>query len=436
MPFVFIHGVNTRVGDDDYHKNIAARDKLIETRLLGPLARSDERFANIRIINPYWGDEGARFRWNLASVPEVSVIEHMGIDEGGTLDADFEFAATVSALAGPLISADVGELEGYGSDDAPLRRGAEADPTRFIEAVLAPLLTSERRLGDPAAVTDKEEGELEALVAIAAEDVAADTTLRQAVSAVSSDDELMELLAEKVTDRLDELLASEPGDDDHLVGDDHDSLSPALEIYGSALNGVRDGIHELFDRMKGAPARASTIPALRLFRERSHRRLARFLGDIFVYLNDREPIVSKTLAEIKQAVAEAPDSPLVVMTHSMGGNILYDILTWYAPEIRLDIWVSVGGQVGQFEEMKLFKASDPAVGAPQMVVGLKPRLGYWLNVYDPADVLSFKTAPVFADVDADIPYLTGSGALSAHGAYFGRSSFYSLVRTHVTKAMS
>ena len=188
--------------------------------------------------------------------------------------------------------------------------------------------------------------------------------------------------------------------------------------------------------MKGAPARASTIPALMLFRERSHRRLARFLGDIFVYLNDREPIVSKVLAEIRQAVDEAPGSPLIVMTHSMGGNIFYDILTWYAADIQADVWVSVGGQVGQFEEMKLFKASDLAVGAPNLVGGLKPRLGYWLNVYDPADLLSFKTAPVFADADADVAYLTGSGALGAHGAYFGRSSFYSLVRKHVTKAMS
>jgi hypothetical protein len=435
MPFVFIHGVNTRTSDDDYQKNIAARNKLIRVRLLDPLARSDKRFTNMRILNPYWGDDGARFRWGLASVPDVSVVEHMGVDEGGTLDADFELAETVSELTGPPTPAAADMLESYGSDDAPLRRGAEADLTRFTEAVLTPLLTSERRLCDPTAVTDTEEGEMQALVAVAAEDVSTGATLRQAVSAASSDDELMELLAEKVTERLEELLAGEPGQNQSAAGD-NDMVSTELEAYGSKFNNVRDSIHEVFDRMKGAPARASTIPALKLFRERSHRRLIRFLGDIFVYLNDREPIVSKAVVEIQQAVTEAPDSPLIVMTHSMGGNIFYDILSWYAPDIRPDLWVSVGGQVGQFEEMKLFKASDPTVGAPQMVDGLKPRLGYWLNVYDPADVLSFKTAPVFADVDADVPYLTGSGALGAHGAYFGRSSFYSLVRMHVTKAMS
>ena len=210
MPFVFIHGVNTRASDDDYHKNIAARDKLIRARLLGPLARTDGRFTDMRILNPYWGDDGARFRWGLASVPDVSVVEHLGVDEGATLDADFELAETVSALAGRPIPADAGELEGYGSDDAPLRRAAEADLTRFMEAVLAPLVTSERHLGDPATVTDEEEGELQALVAMAAEDVSADATLKQTVATAPSDDELMELLADRVTERLEELLVLQP----------------------------------------------------------------------------------------------------------------------------------------------------------------------------------------------------------------------------------
>lgn len=65
--------------------------------------------------------------------------------------------------------------------------------------------------------------------------------------------------------------------------------------------------------------------------------------------------------------------------------------------------------------MNLFQASDKAVKEPGQVTGLRDRVGYWLNIYDPADVLSFKCAPVFADVNDDLPYLGGSSSFKAHG---------------------
>jgi alpha-beta hydrolase superfamily lysophospholipase len=136
---------------------------------------------------------------------------------------------------------------------------------------------------------------------------------------------------------------------------------------------------------------------------------------------------------IRTAPKLEPNEPTIVMTHSMGGNILYDVLTYFAPELAIDVWISVASQVGLFEEMKIFKMSDPAVRAPNKVQTLKPPLKFWLNIYDPADILAFKTAPVFSAADRDLAYRTGDSTFSAHGAYFKRPSFYHLIYEELRK---
>ena len=203
-----------------------------------------------------------------------------------------------------------------------------------------------------------------------------------------------------------------------------------------------DRARELFARTLGAPGRVATIPLLQLKRESLNRRLVRFLGDVFVYLKERgdEASPGKIILAVREAIEKAPrksdDEPLIVISHSMGGNIIYDLVTHFNPQLRIDIWVSVAGQVAVFEEMKLFCHSDPQIKAPSKISGLRPQIKYWLNLYDPADPLSFRVAPVFAEVDADLPYLTGSSALKAHGEYFGRATFYDLVRDHIRKALA
>jgi hypothetical protein len=130
-----------------------------------------------------------------------------------------------------------------------------------------------------------------------------------------------------------------------------------------------------------------------------------------------------------------PQEPLIVVTHSMGGNIVYDILTHFAPELEVDAWISVGSQVGQFEEMKLFRASDPGIVKPSKVRGLKPHVKYWLNVYDPVDLFGFLAAPVFRDLDEDFLFRTGAGDLQSHGAYFKRPRFYREVFSRLERVL-
>ena len=69
------------------------------------------------------------------------------------------------------------------------------------------------------------------------------------------------------------------------------------------------------------------------------------MGDVMTYLvhrgtpKDPGEIVSIVLKKLREAKNNTPDhgrDPLIVIAHSMGGNIVYDILTSYAPDLKID----------------------------------------------------------------------------------------------------
>jgi hypothetical protein len=436
MPVVFIHGVNTRDGDE-YRKDVAARDELLKRLVLEPLGARGANVKDMEIVSPYWGNHGVSFAWNQATLPDVDMLEDLGAgSEVATPASDMEMAATIKELAGTgqaarRASAPPG-LEALGSSEGDIKKAAEADLGRFIEAVLGPIIFSEMDLSVGAGETPAQVGIYEALLVVAARQVAADPAVKAAIGAASSDDEVMALLKTAVQSRFEQVVAGSAAD---AEGGQLEALGPGW------LDALTGRIGDIFDRAKNAPARAATLPLLDKFREMLHRNFSRFLGDVFVYINERGtkenpgPIVATVLQAIKSAPRHHENEPLVIVTHSMGGNILYDILTTYAPDLKVDAWISVAGQVGQFEEMKLFRASDKTLVAPNKVAGLKPRVKYWLNVYDPADVFGFKAAPVFADVDDDVKFLTAESTVKAHSAFFKRAGFYELVLGHLEGAL-
>lgn len=114
-----------------------------------------------------------------------------------------------------------------------------------------------------------------------------------------------------------------------------------------------------------------------------------------------------------------------MLVHSFGGEIVYDILTHFDPSIQVDCLVSIGSQIGLFEEMKLYLASDQGIGLGRIIpkVPKPPNIGKWLNVFDTNDIFSYQASAVFDGVE-DFAYDTGYGALGAHGGYFLRPSFY------------
>ncbi|MBZ0189799.1 MAG: hypothetical protein K8F91_26375, partial [Candidatus Obscuribacterales bacterium] len=178
--------------------------------------------------------------------------------------------------------------------------------------------------------------------------------------------------------------------------------------------------------------------------------LTLFLGDVFTYLFRRGsakepgPIPSvviahlKKMSEIKQ---ERDSEPLVVLTHSMGGQVMYDILTHFIPfrkddkEIRVDFWCATASQVGFFEELKLFLSSSDLHGE---VTGEKvpypdsKYLGYWWNVWDHNDFVSYSAHKIIDGVD-DEPYRSGMDVVEAHVGYLFLPSFY---RTFAAKVQT
>jgi hypothetical protein len=166
-----------------------------------------------------------------------------------------------------------------------------------------------------------------------------------------------------------------------------------------------------------------------------------FLGDALAYVAARGtatapgPIMRRVLEGLALARAdqEARDGePLVVFSHSMGGQIVYDLVTHYLPALepgrapRIDFWAASSSQVGLFEEMKLLAASSQEHQPGQPVPAPDPRyLGHWWNVWDPDDFLSFSVRGIIEGAD-DSYYKSGLGVARAHFGILRQPSFYAL----------
>lgn len=438
MPLIFIHGVNTRYDDKEYRQNKKTRDILIERYLLQPLRTKGTRFQGIKIADDaYWGEYGVDPKWQWQSLPDYRVLENLGASNSNILQSGVELQLL-------LENNKSGTLETKLLDELQLKIAADNNLTRLIETLLLPVILSEQNLCKEAEKDPEKEGTLQALLVMAGWEVANDSKIQSAIKTAKSDTTVLQLLKKKIQQRFEqlvlssELVSQEPVDDERL---EQLGRKPSLRW----LKAAKDKVGELFDQYnpKNVIMRISTKVTLQRFREDWHLTIARFLGDVFVYLNERDNdkpqsglIISTVLKHLNKALKEkkTPKEPLIVITHSMGGNIFYDILTHYQPDLQVDVWVSVGGQVGVFEEMKIFKGSNKDIGAPDKVKRLK-NVGCWLNVYDPIDIFSFRAEPIFEGVK-DIPSNTIGGGLKPHNAYFLYPKFYKDLYLHIEKALS
>lgn len=128
--------------------------------------------------------------------------------------------------------------------------------------------------------------------------------------------------------------------------------------------------------------------------------------------------------DVAGKIKEDTNEPLILVGHSMGGNILYDFLTKFRPYLEVDLFLTVGSQLAVFEELNLFAVSDQTLPNPGVPKVKKPdKVVHWLNVFDHSDVLGFAASKVFKNVE-DFEFDTGKWLLSAHGGYFDQATFY------------
>jgi hypothetical protein len=206
-----------------------------------------------------------------------------------------------------------------------------------------------------------------------------------------------------------------------------------LAVKALRLKDWWSSLREAVNRLGSAPSDTVTALALARARESLHTKATRFLGDIFVYLNSHQganapgAIVNVVMDALKQADEDRKpgDDKLIIIGHSLGGVILYDILTYFDTKIKVDLFATIGSQVAVFEEMTLYRASQQGVPAnpPEERLNNPVKVEKWVNVFDTNDIFSFGAEGVFNGVE-DYKFDTGYGLLEAHGGYFARPSFY------------
>jgi pimeloyl-ACP methyl ester carboxylesterase len=171
-------------------------------------------------------------------------------------------------------------------------------------------------------------------------------------------------------------------------------------------------------------------------RDALNETLGRFFGDVFIYLDSRGDagnpgkIPALILKAYDDAIAAAPTEPFVIIGHSLGGVISMDVLSHFRPNLQVDLFVTVGSQVAHFEELKLYRASDRGITAPNKAK-TPPNIQRWINVFDEVDIFSYSVDRVFDRVNVDAPYDTQTYTIKAHGAYFDQDRFYQRLRKRI-----
>ena len=389
VPIVFVHGVNNRREDADYDEGVE-RTRGFLTSLLAPKIGLDPK--KVSTFFPYWGGHGVQFRWEQRTLPSASDdIESLSLQAPGPGSADFELW--------------IGEAR-YQHGPGPVSLGEVARNKGLEVAVDLVWDTA-------SAVAPKGDGYGDVIEGYAASLAYAKANPAPKwafeVPPLSNDEFVQTLLKE---------------------------IQPYRDAAHTESLGLKDwyqSFKESVSRLGSAPGDAATSLLVGLGRRGLHEKASRFLGDIFVYLTERGtpaqpgPIVQDVLAELAkaQAAIRPGDDKLVVIGHSLGGVILYDIVTTFMPSLKFDIFVSVGSQIALFEEMTLYRASKNGVppNPPEDRLPVPAAFIKWLNIYDTNDAFSFRINPVFEGPD-DFRFDTGYGLLQAHGGYFARPSFY------------
>lgn len=397
MPLVFVHGVSVRA-DDEYSENQKIRDGYFRKFALDQIVADP---AKAVIKNPYWGQYGATFAWDHACLPDQK-YEQFG--SGNNV-----FEAIIAEIA------------------------PDVSPSSSNQLLLAMTQQSLVRAVDclwTASAFTEAQGEVEtALASLAwkALSYAEKNPKPSWLSQVKNDDQFVDKLLTEV----------ESWD----VPEKPVATSNQTEVESFGASDIWNHIKKTAFNIAHTAAGLVLNPAVRIVRPWAHHKASLFVGDIFVYLKTRGdvgsegPIVKEVKAAFEQAAAarSSADDRLVIVAHSMGGNISYDILTHFLPDLTCDLFVTVGSQVGMFEELKLFcESRSDLPSATQKLLPRPTNVKRWLNVFDRADVLGYSTSRIFQNSDYEFP--TYGSPLSAHSMYFYRPSFHKRLQKRILEA--
>lgn len=201
------------------------------------------------------------------------------------------------------------------------------------------------------------------------------------------------------------------------------TISDIKRVPGAAKKSVKV-VQEAGRRARShVSAFAVTQPVRRLF----HNRLFLFVGDAFHYFGQRGTpdapglVARRILENIELAhAAKDPETDpyLVVVAHSMGGNLMCDVASYFAPNREIDLLITVGAQFPLFADLNMFPGLAQSRPIPKPA-----NVKRWINVYDVNDVFGFAAVPLFTGVE-DIEYASGRFGMTTHADCFKFPTLY------------
>jgi hypothetical protein len=414
VTIIYIHGVKVRSPEP----GVALGKSFL--KWLGPKLSRDNQAAEY--VPVYWGDVAARFAWNLASRPRTLILK-AGSDDvlANTRTLDYTrrlpSAAPVGSKQGPVIDATPVPTPTVGPaiSIAAVARKKRADFLSDLYLAFAP----EANVDDPKS--------------IGRTFVALDSARLAALPAACA----------VVADQWDAITSSNPPQQQvsALMRAVETELSGGL-IAAGAFGDWMARASEAISRANSLPLNAVSAIAAEL-RPRVNEAAAYFLGDVLTYMNNRQlpgggpgPIPQRVLEPLLRAHKRKQETgePIVIVTHSMGGQLLYDALSHFIlmndrfSGMEVDHWITCGSQVSFFAELGLF------IGQPSVAEGMKldkpTTVKSWTNFYDLNDVVGFIMEPVFNGV-SDVGYDTGCGLGLAHSGFLTRPSFFEVMASRL-----
>lgn len=399
MTVIYVHGVKVRSAEHGVQLGKSFQ------RWLSP--KLSVEGVEIGYEPVYWGDLAASFRWNLASRPRTRIL-----GMGGAA----EFAG-LGSLRGAPAETIIDIASDQPSEDGPVLDTPAQPGQRPI-----PQLSSIPLADRPDFLAD-----LYLACIPTGEDPIADAPEMAGLAAAAA----------TVAERWDAIVASEQDDDvraRRLVAE----VDAALK--GSPLIGM-GGFAAWIERADEVLRRAATWPGDVIgtiageARPKLNEFVAYFVGDVFTYLTGRGdrnavgPIPNRILDALRIAQKRKKDTgeKIVIVSHSMGGQLVYDALTYFCvgdPDldtIEVDHWITCGSQVSLFAEMQLFLGQQDITGGGKLP--MPTRIKSWINYYDVNDLVGFIMEPVFQGVK-DQDYDTGYGLIFAHTGFLARPSFF------------
>jgi hypothetical protein len=436
MPIVYVHGVATRKTESRYRPQIDRLTAYLRHYVAPAISPDDP--AGVRVLNAYWGHLGVAFKWGGMSRPRTPLLK-MGATAGDELHERLLLPAELSSYLDeppqPSGLAAVDE-ELVASGPSYTRPGtlhyriADLDPEALV-ALLVTIIHAQ----DLAAVE-------QARLAIAVDQLALYGDLSSQLRQCQTLDEELDLIEAQLAEQL----ANLPQPADAVIG----------QGAGEGVALLRKGLEKAIGWASDGVGFATGRAVVEIARPALHDLATLFIGDVCVYLTRRgTPTmpgaiprrVLRTLRIARELQRRRDGEPLVVISHSMGGQIMYDLLTAFIPaipayqDIRVDFWCAAASQVALFEEMSLLAASSPRHSRRSGMRAPVPDpryLSYWWNVWDHNDVLSFSADSIFATRPEDPAgvhdesfngYKMTLGP--AHSAYLERPEFFRLLAERI-----